>query len=115
MKRKKTISVGDLEITIRELTVAQIRDLMDAFSKDKTPHIMDMLFPDSLPAVAISASTGISTKKLEDDFSPSDLHQIVEGVENMNPFFVNMVTRLKNVGKDLLKEMPTPLNAPVVN
>ncbi len=102
MQRKKTITVRDLEITVRELTVAQVRDLMEEFSAVK-PNIMDLLFPDNLPAIVISESTGIPIQKLEDDFSPSELHQIIEGVESLNPFFVNMMTRLQTLGKGLLK------------
>ena len=103
MKRKKTITVGDLEITALELTVAQVRDLMEEFSTVK-PNIMDLLFPDNLPSIVISESTGISIQKLEEGFSPSELHQIIEAVETLNPFFVNMMTRLKTLGQGLLKE-----------
>jgi hypothetical protein len=104
MQRTKTITVGKRDITVKELNVAQIRDLMDNLEKDKEVHVFDMLFPDSIPVVAVSESTGIALKKLEEDFTPSELKQIIDGVENLNPFFANMMQRMAKIGEAILKE-----------
>jgi len=39
--------------------------------------------------------------KLESDFLPSELKMIIEKVENLNPFFVNMLTRLLKLGREM--------------
>ncbi len=105
MQRKKTIIINDVEITVTELNIAQIRDYMDDKSEDQSPvSIIDLLFPDSLPGRIIAESCGISVKKLEDDFSPSDLKKIVEAVESLNPFFVNMMKRLSEMGRKIIAE-----------
>ncbi|CCK81198.1 hypothetical protein [Desulfobacula toluolica] len=112
MQRTKTITIGERDITIKELSVAQIRDMMDEMEKEKITTI-DLLFPDSLPPVAIAGSTGISVKKLEEDFSPSELKQVIDGVENLNPFFANMMSRMAKIGEAVLKEKAS--TPPAVN
>ncbi len=104
MQRSKTVTVGERDITVKELTVSQIRDLMDNLEKDTETYTIDMLFPDSVPAIAVSESTGIPIKKLEADFTPSELKQIIEGVENLNPFFTNMISRIAKIGEAVLTE-----------
>lgn len=101
MQRTKTITIGEQDVTIRELNIAQIRDLMDNMEKEQGSTI-DLLFPKNIPAVVISEATQISVKKLEEIFAPSELKQIIDGVENLNPFFANMIKRLSEIGQAVL-------------
>jgi len=95
-----TITIGDRDITIKQLNVLEIRNIMDNMDKEDR-SIIDLLFPDSIPAYVVSESTGISISKLESDFLPSELKMIIEKVENQNPFFVNMLTRLLKLGREM--------------
>ena len=104
MQRTKKITIDDREITIKELSVAQVKELLDDEEASGEINIIGLLFPDSLPAAAITKSTGISEQKLENDFMPSELKQIIDGVESLNPFFVNMITRLTKIGKQAMKD-----------
>ncbi len=104
MRRKKTIAIDDRDITVKELSVSQVRELMDSLEEKRDISTIDMLFPDGLPAEAIAASTGISVKKLEEEFTPSEIKQIIEAVENLNPFFANMMKRMISAGREILKE-----------
>ncbi len=104
MQRKKTIVINDIDITVTELSVAQVRDYMDDKPEQAPVSIIDLLFPDSLPGRVIAESTGLSVKKLEDDFSPSELKKIVEAVESLNPFFVNMMKRLSEMGREIIAQ-----------
>jgi hypothetical protein len=102
MQRSKKIPVGDKEVTVTEFSVSQIRDLMDQM-EDASFSTIDILFPDGVPAIAVEKSTGIDLEKLE-EYHPSELKIIIEGVENMNPFFANMITRLAKAGEQVIKE-----------
>jgi len=95
-----TITIGDRDITIKQLNVLEIRNIMDNMDKEDR-SIIDLLFPDNIPAYVVSESTGISISKLESDFLPSELKMIIEKVENQNPFFVNMLTRLLKLGREM--------------
>lgn len=102
MQRNKKIPVGDKEITVTELSVSQIRNLLDQMEQADI-CIIDLLFPNSIPAAAVAESTGIDIKKL-DEYHPSDLKVIIEGVENMNPFFANMIARIAKAGGQAISE-----------
>lgn len=105
MQRSKKIPVGDKEITVKELSVTQISNLMDQMEQTEI-SIIDLLFPDGVPAVAVAESTGIGIKQLE-TYPPSELKLIIEGVENLNPFFANMITRLAKAGEHIISEKPS--------
>lgn len=96
MRKEKTITVGDNEITVRELTVDQVTNVMDGLEGAKT-SVFDLLLPDRLPAVAVCAATDLTLPKLK-KMVPSDLVQIWDAVEEVNPFFVGMVERLASLG-----------------
>ncbi len=102
MLRTKKIPVGDKEITVTELSVTQIRNLLDQMEQTQV-SIIDLLFPDGVPAVAVAESTGIDLKQLE-EYPPSELKIIIEGVENLNPFFANMIARLAKAGEQMISE-----------
>jgi hypothetical protein len=104
MQRTKRITIDDREITIKELSVAQIKVLLDNAEAGEDFSVINLLFPDTVPALAIEQSTGISVKTLESSFNPSELKQIIDGVESLNPFFVNMIVRLSKIGKQVMKE-----------
>ena len=100
MQRNKKIPVGDKEITATELSVSQIRNLLDQMEQTDF-SVIDLLFPDGVPAVAVAESTGIDIKKLE-EYPPSELKIVIEGVENLNPFFANMITKLAKAGEQII-------------
>ena len=100
MQRSKKIPVGDKEFTVTELSVEQIRNLLDQMETANLSTI-DLLFPDSIPAAGIAESTGIPITTLE-TYAPSELKTIISGVEDINPFFANMITRLSKVGQGII-------------
>jgi hypothetical protein len=110
MQRKKKIPVGDKEITVTEFSVAQIRNLMDQIEQSAIGTI-DLLFPDGIPALAVEESTGIPMSTLE-TYAPSELKIIISGVEDINPFFANMITRLTKAGERIISEIAS--TSPVV-
>jgi hypothetical protein len=101
MRKIKTIMIDEREITVKELTVADVRDLLENVTNKTEINTIDLLFGDSVPSEAIEKSTGIKIKKLENDFSPSEIKTLVEAVEEVNPFFVAMIQKLKKATENL--------------
>lgn len=93
--------IDEREITVKELTVADVRDLLENVTNKTEINTIDLLFGDSVPSEAIEKSTGIKIKKLENDFSPSEIKTLVEAVEEVNPFFVAMIQKLKKATENL--------------
>lgn len=103
MQRRKTIEVNGEQITVKELTIGQIRDFMDDIDQQAT-GIIDMLFPDSLPGAALSMSCDMPVEDLENNFTATELKQIIDASESLNLFFVNMMNTLARAGRQVIKD-----------
>lgn len=104
MQKIKRIKIDERELTVKELTVGQIRNIIEDLENPENVHIIDMLFGDEIPALAVSESTEISMKDLEKGkITPSEMEIIIKGVKEVNPFFVKMIERLAKIGETALK------------
>lgn len=92
MKKEKNIIINDTEYTCRELTAPQVRDTLEEVEKGEL-LILDMLFPERIPAVAVQKSTGKSIEELE-KLAPSEYDALLKTVEVANPFFAALVNRM---------------------
>jgi hypothetical protein len=105
MQRLETkIKIGEQEIIIREITINQSQQVLDSLDTDNDsyePDLIDMLFPESIPAGVVYASTGLNEKELG-AFTPSELSEIIKKVEDVNPTFADLVKRLGTIGREVL-------------
>jgi hypothetical protein len=92
MKKSKIIQFDGQEVTVKELTVEQIADCMDAVAAGKADSL-DLLFDGRLPSEAVVRATGIERLELH-KHSPSVLEQLWNAAEEVNPFFLGMVRRM---------------------
>ncbi|HDD52940.1 MAG TPA: hypothetical protein ENF32_02580 [Thermosulfidibacter takaii] len=97
----KKVRLGDRDVMVKELTVAQVRQLLDEFERPGEVHVLDMMFEEA-PAMALSMSTGLEVAELE-EYSPSELEPLKEAFLETNPFFVRLVKRLSRIGREALK------------
>ena len=95
MRKSKIIKWNGQEITCKELTVEEVRNLMD---HPPETTVLDALFMDRIPVAAIQLSTGISTDELW-EMTPSALVPLWDAVEELNPFFVHMLKKLAEQGR----------------
>lgn len=96
MRKSKIMTIGEREITAKELTVEQVAAVMESIEGQQI-ETLDLLFSDRVPAEAVRISTDLTKSELE-ALAPSELDVIWAGVEEINPFFVGMVGRLAQVG-----------------
>ncbi len=92
MRKTKIIDIDDKKITVKELTAADIRGLMEDTEKQKEPGIIDLLFPD-MPARAFELCTDLSEKEIE-ALLQSDLIKIKEAIVTLNPLLASLTKRL---------------------
>ena len=83
MRKTKAIKIDDLEITVKELRVKDIRKIMDSMSDFSG---MDQVL-ELLPLV-----TDLSAKRL-DEMAPSEINQIWEAAREVNAFFLNLLIK----------------------
>jgi len=100
------ITIGGREITVRQMTMADVRRFVaemqqQADGQEPEPHVIDMLFDDPVPASAVSVATGLSLDELAGDFTQSEMRELLDAVKAANPFFVGMMERLVEAGRQL--------------
>lgn len=90
-------------ITVKTLTVRQIKYLIDEFQEnDGRVDAIDLLFNDDVPSLAICMATGLSMDELMADVPPRVVKDLIDAVRAENPFFVGMMERLVAVGSSRL-------------
>ena len=92
MRGSKSIQFNGKEVEVVELTVAQVNSLLA--DSDISVTTVEMLLNPNIPISAVVAATGISSKELNGDIAPSELQKLWEAVEEINPFLLQMYTRL---------------------
>ena len=92
MAFEKTAKIGDREVTVFELTVAQVRDMAKATAADQTDPLSNWLIED-VPFVVIASMTTVTVEEL-DDWRPSEIKQLAEVCREVNPDFFDMNRRL---------------------
>jgi hypothetical protein len=104
--KQKEITVNGKKKTARELTVAQIRELLDNVEGSGEAGIIDILYPDAIPAAAAAMSVGMSLTALE-KLVPSDLDAIMEAATAVNPSLAALFERLAKLGTAALTAKPS--------
>jgi len=92
MRKEKNITINDTEYVCRELTAPQVRDTLDEVEKGEL-LMLDMLFPERIPAISVQKSTDKTLEELE-KLAPSDYDALLKTVETVNFFFAALVTRM---------------------
>ncbi len=85
----KTITIGGQEITVREVSVAEIR----AWMKDlelEDPDVMDVALHKGWHMSAVRLVTGLSREQL-DEFLPSERRVIAQTAEAVNGDFFDLI------------------------
>lgn len=98
MRRTKNIAWGDGDLTVKELTMQELIDVLGNLGR--TADHLDLVFHERLPSEAVVISSGIPRTELL-AFPPSRLDELWKGVEEVNPFFLDAV-------RGILRAAPAP-------
>lgn len=106
------IKIAGRQITCKGLTMAQIRKVMDELQEmskgNEKAHIVDLIYNDDVPALAIAASTGLSMEELAGEIGQQDMHDLIDKVRSVNPFFVGAMERLIS---PVIPSSPSPMES----
>lgn len=91
MRQTKNIPWNDSDITVKELTVAELASVLDHSTTTADP--IDLLFGQRLPSQAVVLSSGLKLAELH-ALPPSQLDRLISAAEEVNPFFVQALRRL---------------------
>lgn len=94
----ESITVCGREITPKQLTMSDVHEFLQRMEQDaadkKPPHVVDIVFNDQVPAVAVSMSTGLSLDELAGKIPQDTMRALLDKVKAVNPFFVGMMERI---------------------
>lgn len=91
MQDMKTTTFNGKEITVKELTVKQVRQVFSRINEEEL-LFFDDLMDQPVPALIIAEATGIPAENLE-DHKPSDLTALAKEVESVNPTVASLIKR----------------------
>jgi len=108
-----SVTVSGRKVTVKTLTVAEMREIVeeirDAGKSDKSVldlHIVDLIFNDDVPTAAVAKASGLTLEELAGPIAPQEIKDLIDKVRAANPFFVGMMERLVDVGKEAGKLPP---------
>ncbi len=90
MRKSKVIKWQDKEVTVKELTVAEMESVMDEYR----PTPLDIILNRDAPAEAVTISTGVELDAMR-ECTPSALEPLFGAVEELNPSLVALMGQLK--------------------
>lgn len=96
------------ELTVCQLTVRQVRQLMDGLA-DATPdeQLLEDLFPELLPFGVVRAAAGVTADELlAEGVTQADIDRLVEAVLKQNPG----LARLSRRRRERLEQLGTTLD-----
>lgn len=91
-------------ITVRELTVAEVKSAVDGLGENEDP-LIPMLYETPLPLSVLEASIGMSGEEMMDRFTVAELAEVIAGAEEVNDRLKKYFSRLAEVGRAALAEM----------
>ena len=92
MRKSKIIIWNNKEVTVKELTVAEMASLMAGYQSAQ----VDMILGADVPAQAVTLATGIEAEELE-QCTPSALQPLFDAVQELNPTLARLLTQLKSM------------------
>lgn len=89
----RPVLIGGLHVTVREMTVAQVRQLMDTITADT---LGDALLGNALRLHDLSAMSSVTPEQIE-AMTPTQLEELAAVCREANRHFFEMLERLAKV------------------
>ena len=108
MTLTKTIQLPDLMVTVRELTVGEIRAWMKRTADGGYDPVDDTL----LQEVSLADLYGMTDLKAgqSENLTPSQLRLVFEGCREVNPDFFGLRDRIESAGRQILERLSSDLS-----
>lgn len=102
MRQEKQIEIGGRTVTVRELTVAEIRawlrGLDQAEAGGRMQDLVDLALMDDVSLSDIERMTNLRMDEIE-EFTPSEIEAVVAVCREVNPRFFGLQDRLRMVAR----------------
>lgn len=93
MRKTEILTLGDIKVTLRELTVGEVRNMLTARPEQDT---LGYLFFEDITIAELLAMTNLSNDDV-DNLSQSELDAVRLKAKELNPHFFAMMTRIREL------------------
>lgn len=108
MTLTKTITLPELVVTVRELTVGEIRAWMKRIAEGGHDPVDDTLLQE-VSLADLYAMTDLQAGQAE-SLTPSQLRRVFEGCREVNPDFFGLRDRIESAGRQILARLSDDLS-----
>ncbi len=108
MTLTKTIQLPDLVVTVRELTVGEIRAWMKRTAEGGHDPVDDTLLQE-VSLADLYAMTDLPAGQAE-SLTPSQLRLVFDGCREVNPDFFGLRDRIESAGRQILERLSSDLS-----
>jgi len=111
MARRRSVQLDQRTVTVRELTVGEIRDwLRDMDARNAPLDLVDGMLLTELAISDLCRMSDLPEDAL-DDLTQSEIDRLLEAARELNPHFFGMLARLAEAGRRLLESAPKSSSA----
>lgn len=103
MPATRSVKLGERTVTVRELTVAEVRDWMVEAETGGGQDPLHALVLEDCGLGDLERMSDVSAKELE-AYAPSDMADLIAACKALNPHFFRMRAALSNVARVMLQE-----------
>lgn len=109
MNLTKVVQVGELGVTVRELTVGEVRVLFKRLAEAGNPDAVSDTLLSEISLSDLEAMTNLTPAQIE-DLTPSQLRRVFEVCREVNPDFFGLRDRVELLGRHLLEKLSSGSN-----
>jgi len=102
MRKSKTIKIQGKDIIANEITALESQKYIENLANNEDSFI-DELFPDRVPASLVKLCTGLTEEHLL-SFYPSEIEEVINVVEAVNPTTASRIKRLAEIGREIMED-----------
>ncbi|MDO9625139.1 MAG: hypothetical protein Q7J46_14245 [Pseudomonas sp.] len=110
MTLSKIVQLGELRVTVRELTVGEIRAWMKRTAESSTHELVDDTLIEESSLADLLTMSDLRTEHLE-ELTPSQVRQLLDACREVNQDFFALRGRVEALGKQLLDQLSNDSNA----
>lgn len=100
----QSLQLGELRVTVRELTVGEVRAWMKRMAETGNPDPVDDTLIQEISLVDLQSMTDLEHEHLE-DLTPSQLRQLLDACREVNRDFFALRERIEALGLRVLSQL----------
>lgn len=104
MALKQVVPLGEISVTVRELTVGEIRQLLKSLAEGSDGDLVEYAVLEEIGLRELQLMTDLEPEIME-DLAPSQLRQVYEACREINKDFFALRARIEDVGRRVLERL----------